>query len=233
MLIDTAADPHYNATGLQRVQRSGVDLSPLSDSTAAERAYSAKSGEKLAMTPGLQWQLDNNSSHWTSLADYSGQKGAAHAVTAADLSIGDCSPAKISFDLNYHLSDSADSGVQLSHRYTITSDGVMCEEALNPPARNQRLLFPALVNDGAHDLHATISGDTASIDDDGSVLMWKVLSPPSGVTMKLEGPRVICHNGYMQSVIATWPATGKSDPLRWQIHLENMRLDPHRRTAVP
>ena len=37
--IDTGADPHYNATGLQRVHRAGVFFSPLSDSTAAERAY--------------------------------------------------------------------------------------------------------------------------------------------------------------------------------------------------
>src|SRR5262249_24941282 len=35
--IDTAADPHYNATGLQRVHRSGVVLSPLSDSSAPHR----------------------------------------------------------------------------------------------------------------------------------------------------------------------------------------------------
>lgn len=87
---------------LKRVQRSGVDFSPLSDSSAAERAYGEKGGERLAMASGVQWQSDATSS-WISLADYSGKKGAPRAVTTADLSVGACSPAGVSFDLNYRL----------------------------------------------------------------------------------------------------------------------------------
>ena len=33
--IDTGADPSYNATGLQRIHKAGIALSPLSDSTCS------------------------------------------------------------------------------------------------------------------------------------------------------------------------------------------------------
>ena len=69
VLIDTNGDPHYNSTGLQRVHRSGVALSPLSDSTASERAYGPSRGEKIPMTPGIQWK-QANVDHWLSLADF-------------------------------------------------------------------------------------------------------------------------------------------------------------------
>src|SRR5205823_3636003 len=57
LLIDTSADPHYNATGLQRMHKSGVAISPLSDSAAGERAYGPKDAPKIAMAPGIEWKL--------------------------------------------------------------------------------------------------------------------------------------------------------------------------------
>src|SRR4051812_4181676 len=54
--IDTAADAHYNATGLQRVHKLGVPLSPLSDTTAARRHYGPTAdATKIGMSPTIQW----------------------------------------------------------------------------------------------------------------------------------------------------------------------------------
>lgn len=211
-LIDTDGDPHYNATGLQRVQKAGVDLSPLSDSTAAQRAYGSKSEPMLAMSPGLQWQTGGG---WRSLADYSGEDKSLHE--SAELKIGDCSPVGVGFELDYTLAGPEGSSVHLLRHYVLGAQGVACEEQLTPQAAGERLLFPALVNDGERDLPVTINGSAASIDDRGSILTWTVLAP---ATLKFDGPRIICHNGFMQPLIASLTPAGPGRSVRWRIELK-------------
>ena len=73
MLIDTAADPHYNGTGLQRVTTNPVWAFSLTVLTAwqLERAYAPDSGPKVGMTPGIQWKdAANPDGPWLSLADF-------------------------------------------------------------------------------------------------------------------------------------------------------------------
>ena len=70
VLIDTAADEHYDATGLQRVHRAGVKLSPLNSSAAAERWYGPREAtDKWALTPGIQWKADADGK-WRGLAQF-------------------------------------------------------------------------------------------------------------------------------------------------------------------
>src|SRR5206468_3852052 len=66
VLIDTMADEHYDSTGLIRVHRRVVELSPLSDS--ASISYGGVKGDPhLALTPGLQWK---DGDQWIGLADF-------------------------------------------------------------------------------------------------------------------------------------------------------------------
>ena len=68
-LIETDCDPHYDATGLLRVHRRGVELSPLTDSAAEERVVIApQDAPKAALTPGVQWKEADGK--WVGLADY-------------------------------------------------------------------------------------------------------------------------------------------------------------------
>src|SRR5439155_15651159 len=55
ILIDTAADPHYNATGLQRIHKAGVPFPALSDTVASERVYQPDDAPKAAIATGIEW----------------------------------------------------------------------------------------------------------------------------------------------------------------------------------
>jgi hypothetical protein len=218
VLIDTDADPQYNATGLQRVQKTGVAFSPLSDSTAARRVYGARSEPAMAMSPGLQWQSVGQDD-WQSLADYSSDQRSTH-VGSAELSVGDCSPADVAFQITFKLVGGANADdCRLAQSYVLGSKGVECQEDLLSPLKNVRVLFPALVSDGAADTRIAIGENTASIDNHGSILTWKILSAPQTIHLKLAGPRIVCHNGYMEPLVATFSPGADPASVRWWITL--------------
>jgi hypothetical protein len=57
IVVNTGADPSYNATGLQRIHHRGVDRSPLTDSVGGKSHYSGRGAhETMALSPGLQWR---------------------------------------------------------------------------------------------------------------------------------------------------------------------------------
>jgi hypothetical protein len=61
VVVNTGADPAYNATGLQRIHRKGVALSPLTDSVGGKSHYGGGSrGEHdlppIVMSPGIEWR---------------------------------------------------------------------------------------------------------------------------------------------------------------------------------
>jgi hypothetical protein len=67
--IDTAADPHYNATGLQRIHRFGAAWSPLSDSSAAQRNFGPSTIKaRKAIAPGLESTASASSTAFKVLA---------------------------------------------------------------------------------------------------------------------------------------------------------------------
>jgi hypothetical protein len=226
VLIDTAADPHYNATGLQRVHKSGVAFSSLSDSTAAQRAYGPKQDPALAMTPGLQWNTTSDAAGpWLALADFS-DESTGHHVGSIDVKVADHSPRHVAFELDYSLITPGEPKRRLIDQYSISPDGVRCQEQITGglPVSGVRFCFPALVNDGAADTRISMQPDGATIDDFGSVLQWRILSPQiKAADTKLDEPRIPCHNGYMQPLIAALPAGAETPSVTWQVDLAARR----------
>src|SRR5205085_2303900 len=55
-IVKNRAEPHYNATGLQRVHKRGVPLSPLSDSAANSDFGPFDYHERQLIAPGIQWE---------------------------------------------------------------------------------------------------------------------------------------------------------------------------------
>jgi hypothetical protein len=207
ILIDTNADPHYNATGLQRVHRAGVAFPPLSDTTAAERAYGPSNAPKIAMTPGIQWKDADDK--WHSLAD--------SAVKDVSLRVNHTSPDDVTFEVDYALKDDR----HVIEQCALSSDGVDVTDRLtgdSPPAA-MRLRLPALVNDGASDTTVETAGDSAQILNRGSRLTYKVLASGAAVALKLDGPRIPSHIGYQQAMTAELPATASSQPVEIHISL--------------
>jgi hypothetical protein len=218
ILIDTNADPHYNATGLQRVQKSAVPFSPLSDSTAAQRAYGPTDGAKIAITPGIQWKDTNTpGAPWLSLADFS-QDQPDH-VQSASLAVTRADSQDAEFSIDWSLDGPSETGRHIIESYTITPAGVLCDDRITgPPTAALRVDFPALISDGATDTNLSINNRTATITNHGSALTWQIQLPSNDTSLALQGPPIACHSGYMRQLIA--PITTPASPsARWQITL--------------
>jgi hypothetical protein len=224
--IDTAADPHYNATGLQRVHKLGVPLSPLSDSTASHREFGPTDEPKLAMTPGLQWSTSEATTRptWKSLADYVNPTEPKPArgegtVESVDLRVNSESPDAVSFDMVYHLGGKTPARVL--EQYTVTPNAVDGAWGLDAPSITQmRVLFPALVNNGAHALDVETKRGMLAEHREGCVLGFEVTSP-GNVLLRQEGPTIPCHNGYMRPVVGEVSRLGA--PVRWRMTLGKER----------
>jgi hypothetical protein len=219
--IDTGADPHYNATGLQRVHRAGVPFSPLSDSTAAERAYgpTAAGSAKLALTPGLQWK-DQSEVQWHSLADF-GWAQSKISVKNAELKVLAEGGDRVQFSLDYGVSGDANSVRHVVQNYTISSAGVECTESIRGMAAEMRVCLPALVSDGLEKSTIAINPGSASIVSRGSDLQWTLLGSASSAALELAGPEVPAHNGYVRALVAMVPSETRE--LQWRITLSQLK----------
>jgi hypothetical protein len=222
VLIDTCADAHYNATGLQRIHRAGVELSPLTDSAAGERSYNGgKDDPRVALTPWPQWK--GKDGKWVGLCDFhrfepppkaeDGQKAPEaqpqRVVKSANVTINP-EPDRAVFQIEYDL-DGPDAKKVLE-QYIVSSDGVHVEQDV--PDDDTRFVFPALVNDGARDAHVELGENELVITRGGGKLRLVGRNPPMKFT--LAGPRIATHNGYVQAAVAN--ETG--DITRWQVWLE-------------
>jgi len=238
VLIDTSADPHYNATGLQRVHRAGVALSPLTDSAAAERAFGPlDEKEKRALTVGIEWQ--ESSGDWRSLAEYGihqhenapskkdrpAPPPQTDWVKDASLKVTENSPQRVAFTIHYELSNAR----AVEEDYSISADGVEgATRILGEPPAKARFVFPALVNDGARDTDVVIDRQGVQITRKGAPLyksgvenpggkMTVELVAPAGLQLSRTGPQLVTHNGYVQAISADLPSGTKE--IRWKLKL--------------
>jgi len=220
--VTTNADNHYNATGLQRVHRAGVELSPLTDSACDHRAYiGGKDDPKIALAPGLQWK---DGSDWVGLADFhrfepppkpkEGEKPASpqRVVHLAELAI-DSSTDRASFTLTYHLEGPG--AREVREHYVVSSDGVTVEQSAEG---SERFVLPVLVNDGARDTKLDMGLGTLAVTRAGGSLKFTSIEPK--LRLSLGDPKVPTHNGYVQPVVGdnvkskvTWKLTLEPYPL--------------------
>ena len=215
--INTAADPHYNATGLQRVHRRGIELSPLSDSAAGARSYHAgKDDPKVALAPGMQWKTGEE---WVGLMHFhrpptKSPQRPQRVIQQAGLEVG-MAPDRVSLTIAYEL-DGPDAR-DVEERYVLSGDGVRYTQVLGESqAAPHRAVFPVLVNDGARETQVEVlQGEALQITRGGGVLRLESLdkNPPK---LQLDGPRIPTHNGYVRAAVA--PATGQE--VNWRITLE-------------
>lgn len=225
-LIDTAADPHYNSTGLMRVHRVGVAQSAFSENTAGRRAYGPPSDPiSIALSPGLAWNdapLGEELPEWVSLADFVGKPFASsllpRTVVSATLTEAPSGPGRVSFTVRYALN--GDGARTVEEQYTISAGGVEVASRFvgkSPPAQ-ARLVLPALVSDGAQDVSLSVTTNRATANLASGQTIWEVLAPKN-VALALSGPRVPSHNGWMQALTADLPPGTRE--VRWRVGLKN------------
>jgi hypothetical protein len=236
--ISTDADPHYNGTGLQRVHRAGIELSPLTDSSAPQRVFgAAKDDVKKGLTPEIQWK-DSSDGQWIGLADFHRfeapprpRPGASQPTTApapqrivkqTELAIDDSIPARqVIFTLTYHL-DGPDARL-VTERYMISAKGVQCRQEVSADGPAQmRFAFPSLVNDGARDTQISSAPGKFTITRSGGILNLSILQPPA-MSLALDGPKLATHNGYVRAAITA--LSGSTRAVSYRIELSPAPLD--------
>jgi hypothetical protein len=225
VLIDTAADRHYGSTGLQRVHRAGVALSPYTDTPAPEAAYHPSEDlPHAAMTVGLEWK--DSQGNWRNLGDFG---------TGAELLVHEQSAERVRFSIKYETA--GDAARVIEEEYSVSKAGVEGVQRISagaPPA--VRVIFPALVNDGARATEIQIQQNKATIarrgattreigdaektwfTKPGGVLTFELTSA-ADAKLALTGPELVTHNGSVRALVADLPPGTKE--LKWK-----MTLDP-------
>lgn len=219
VLIDTGADPRYDATGLQRVHAAGVAISPLSGSVSAAPYYGPEEQPgHAALAPGLAWR-EGPDAPWVALADFV-NAAVTHPrrVAEAELAVLERVPGQIAFSIRYSLEGPGAKPVEEAYR--VSAQGVEVTTLLMEPAGvGLRVVLPALVSDGRRDSKILLEGGTMSVRSGDALLRWEVAKPKE-VTLVRSGPQIATRNGYVQAVVADLPP-GVHE-VTWRLRLESL-----------
>ena len=178
--LDTAADPHYNSTGLIRVHKSGVDsLVGPSDSAPAEPS---------PLAVGIAWQ-DGKS--WQSLA------GAKPDQIKTKVTVEQTTVKRVRFRVYYELARAQIGSVEESYDLSPELVRVTAETRGGTPQIKVR--FPAIAFDGQNTSRIAVTNSTVTVTFGGSRQNFSVKSP-SGVQWQLPGERVACRNGFLEAI---------------------------------
>ena len=225
VLIDTSGDEHYDGTGLQRIHRAGVDLSPLSASSAPDRVVGPYPRKDMwAITPGIQWKLSSDD-RWRGLAQYhiahplprdEQAKANEPLVKEAALEVKSEKPDRVAFTVRYQLA--GDGALPVEESFVITKDGVEGTSAVagEKPAAT-RVLLPAFVSDGEKEIPATVAGNKLTTRRGHGEMTWEITDPQK-VTLELIGPQVATANGYIRAAVADLPSA--TPQVKWKATLK-------------
>ncbi len=184
--IETAADPHYNSTGLLRVHRKGLDafLGPPNNAPAAT----------VPLTLGISWP--DGAGGWQSLAQIPADK------LRASVSVTATAPDRIEFSVRYEIADAATRTVTES--YQLSADSLVVSILLEGSQDRWRLTFPAFVTDGKHRGDTRVANDAVMVKSGASAQSLRLLSPHDG---KLErtGRIVEMRNGDYEVIELSGP----------------------------
>jgi len=191
VLIDTSADQHYNASGLLRVHHADVPTPFLSDNAAGERTYGLRAAaQKGLITTGLAWDGG----------------GVARADGPATLAVRAETPGRVEFTVGYTVGGKADA---VKETYTLEGGQVTVRAAASatPPGARLGVTLPALVSNGAKGdaTRVALNRSSATLTRGSSALTLQVVSPAPSAPVRLEGPWVATHNGYVRAAVADLP----------------------------
>jgi hypothetical protein len=179
--IDTAADPHYNSTGLIRIHKIGVTgLIGPSDSVPAEI-------EPLAV--GIGW---HERSGWKSIAQLTKGK-----IKPPQFKVIKHSPSEISFSLSYELTNSAVSSIKLT--YQLTAESIELDARVTGDTDLIKVEYPAITFDGRQASEIILTGAKALIRFAGAEQELRVNTTLlSG--LQREGKALLARNGYVERI---------------------------------
>ncbi|MGB8423134.1 hypothetical protein [Paraburkholderia sp.] len=156
--IETAADPHYNGTGLLRVHRRGMD------NQLGESDSPPSQGSSPAV--GISWR---SKGRWESLAEYSVGKVSARTFVI------DASPEMVRFDERYQLKSASIESVTES--YSLTPSSVTITVQLKGQVDQWKVRFPAFAFDGREIGKIDLNRSGVAVHSASSIQRFELLGP--------------------------------------------------------
>lgn len=187
--IDTAADPHYNPTGILRVHHRGIPPGLISDGAVPACAYSVPVKPSRALAPGPQWRGPNG--QWHSLAEH-----AAADLDSTTVRIVRCDPAQLEVELAYagRLKGGA---TAVRETISVSATGTEIRHVVLGDVSAVQQTVPFLMDDGQSTTRVAIGDGRAEIEREGGRL---AIESRSG-TVARAGFREACRSGFLDALI--------------------------------
>ena len=179
--LDTAADPHYNSTGLIRVHKAGCEplIGPTDGSPAAHQPWAV----------GIAWR---EGSQWRPLAGLG-----AKDLKEVRLSVAEVTPERVRFTVRYLVE--RPNVTAIAETYELTPKQVRVAVEVEGQGTQLRARFPAFACDGLNISRISCDGPSARVELNGSSETFTVESPRN-VELHATGQLVECRNGYFQGI---------------------------------
>jgi len=193
--IDTAADPHYESTGLMRLHRPGMDnaLGPGGNVPASTLPFAIG---------GIAW-LDGKR-QWESLAQFT--QGMVRTATT----VKTATPSKVEFSIRYSLTGAAVDGV--TQAYTITPDAVTVVSRIEGGTADRwKIAFPAFIDDG-RDRGAITADNEGLVVRTGTSAQSLRIVAPAGAQLQRSARIVELRSGDYEAV--EWTGAGREVTFR-------------------
>jgi hypothetical protein len=193
--IETAADLHYNATGLIRIHRKGVDpqIGP-SDALSAEAvSLYPKGAPRTTAAVGAAWK--NAAGEWVRLAEFGAGK-----IGGAELKVASEDVKDVRFTLGYQGNFSGPKTVVES--YQVVPGKVTQVTELSGYTGPMRLIVPVLADNGKEKTKIEVTGKKVSVSLGGSTVSF---TSPEAEKVSVEETLYPSKNGWYRLGVAELP----------------------------
>ncbi len=196
--LDTIADTHYDATGLNRVHVKGVppQLGP-SDSLLSSSSYTSPNPSSITTGVGVSWK--DSTGAWRTLGQMSSTE-----ITSVTMTPISQAPSRVVFDVVY--SGNLPNVSSITERYTVTPSGVQLSTKLAGYGGALRYVWPVLSNDGQTASTINVIGNTVWVSQGGVPQTFRA---PGSQSVRVEANAYSNHNGWARLGVAEYPNGGE------------------------
>jgi hypothetical protein len=193
--IDTAADPHYNATGLLRVHAKGVNpqIGPSDALTAGATSKYPQGSPRTTAAVGAAWK--NAAGEWVRLAEF-----VAGKLPPAELKVDREDVNDVRFEVRY--SGPLGGPQSLTERYLVAPGRVTQVSDLSGYSGPIRLIVPLLVDNGREKSKVGVAGKSITVSLEGSTISY---TAPDAANVSVEDTLYPSRNGWYKLGVAEFP----------------------------
>lgn len=200
--IDTAADPHYDATGLIRVHIQ--NLNPqlgTSDSVLAAPVYRVPNGSPQTQNTGIGVSWQDKDKNWHRVGELSRDQ-----IKSVEVKTVKSTPQQVEFRVIYH-GDFFGVAHIIEH-YTLSAGRVALTTELPNYTGPLRYVWPILADDGRSKSEIRVNDKTVSVSRDGET-MAQTFAARGAQSVRVENELYPNHNGWARLGVAEFAGGGK------------------------